>query len=323
VRAAVEGDDAGEPGASLYRVLDGGVVADAESVAVIERGGVVERSARPAMHFVRKGGALLRFDNPNGVVFREPGAILGPELANRREPLTVLSIVSVSVSPGVGPFLYTKPPRPAPGDAPKAPPVVRSITPPAATRGATVTVQGKGFARTTAVYLSDRVRTFHKAGFRVLSDTKLRVEVPDLDAETGPHLLVVVTSEGVTVTLPRNDGLRMDLALNPFAPRPRPSELPFAWAGRGETVRSDGPAVFFIAPGGQVAGTGAGGVYFVKNGGELADPGGEPAALFYEPKASVPARLKDAGKTAHEVPAITASVLDAALEVLPGPASGR
>ena len=50
----------------------------AESVALIERGGVVNRSRTPAMQLVKSGGVLMEFSNPNGIVFHEHGAVLGP-----------------------------------------------------------------------------------------------------------------------------------------------------------------------------------------------------------------------------------------------------
>src|SRR5262249_42456880 len=52
VRTRTHGRNASEPGASFYHVLKGGRVASAGSVAVIEYGGVVDRSDTPAMQLV-------------------------------------------------------------------------------------------------------------------------------------------------------------------------------------------------------------------------------------------------------------------------------
>jgi len=309
-----------EPGASLLHVLPGGVVNDAETVAVIERGGVVEDSRRPAMHFVRNGGVLLRFNNAYGLIVREVGANFGPDVVNRQVPLTVITVPTITLSPGVGPFLYTKPPVPK-SQAAATPPVIRSVSPIVAGPGDILLLRGKGFARTTNVFLSGRARILQDAGFRVISDDQLRIQIPDQNATPGPQIVIVATSEGATVTLPpRGTEVRMEIALNPFNPRINPVDLPYLLVGPGEVVRFRGAHVYYVAGGGLVAGTGGGGVYFVKSGGEMADPGANPSALFYEPEAIVPQRLKEgAGKNIRQVRAIVPSPINGELEVVTTP----
>ena len=63
VRSSVQGTNGAEAGETFYHVQSGGVVMSAESVAVIEKGGVVVHSTDAAMHFVKNGGTLLEFDN--------------------------------------------------------------------------------------------------------------------------------------------------------------------------------------------------------------------------------------------------------------------
>jgi hypothetical protein len=331
VRTATPGHNGQEPGAGFYHVLRGGRVTSAESVALIESGGIVERSHAPAMHLVRRGGALMDFTNPNGIVFYEQGAILGSMLADARQPRAerFYRVPRIAASPGVGPFLYQGAPRPDLEATPAVPPGIRSVVPPAGSAGEVITVQGKGFARTTEVFLMDAQGKARPAGFRIVSDQQLKFEVPDLEAITGPQLLAVVTTEGLTVTIPRDRTIRPGrlIPVSSWASTPREGIL---WIGPGDVAPVSGPRVVVIARGGRVDQVGPGTTYFVHRGGRLGEegsrlgPGGPPRgggraqAVYYEPGAIVPEPSKK-GTKAHEVQALVPSVFNQSFVILPGP----
>jgi hypothetical protein len=294
-------------------------VFQAESIAVIESGGVVDCSPTPAMQLVKRGGALMDFGNPNGIVFYEQGAILGSMLMNPRRPHTerFMRVPRITASPGVGPFIYQAAPRPDPGAIPAVPPLIRSVFPLAAAAGDVITLQGEGFSRSTHVLFLGRDRSPTQAGFRIISDQQLRVEVPDLEEITGPQAVAVMTTEGLTVTIPRDRTIRP----GPTAPVSRRrmilSNL-ILWVGAGDEVQTGGCPLIFVSQDGmvltgQILFTG-----FIQSGGGLGDDGGRARAVYYEPGAIVPERIKK-GPAGHEVRAVVPSFLAASFVVLPGP----
>jgi hypothetical protein len=127
VRSSVRGANVAEAGETFYHVQSGGAVSSAESVAVIEKGGVVAHSTNAAMHFVKSGGTLLEFRNRAGIVFYEPGAQLGPGVArpNQRAEVTLVRVPEITECPGVGPFRYVAPPRPDLSEARAVPPLIK------------------------------------------------------------------------------------------------------------------------------------------------------------------------------------------------------
>jgi hypothetical protein len=297
-------------------------VASAESVALIERGGVVEHSSEPAMQLVKHGGALAAFTNPNGVVFHEPGAILGPKLVDplQRTTRSLITVRHITANPGVGPFIYQAAPRPKLEDAPAVSPQIRSVSPRAAGAGDVITLDGKGFARTTEVLFLDLTPAApHKAGFRVVSDQQLRVEVPDQDARTGPQLVAVVTTEGLTITIPRDRTIRLAVVGAYLGAKTIPPGT-FVWVAPGDVIPSVGHQLTFIARGGLVNQGGLGGGYFVQRNGGLAEGNGiaHAAFVYYEAGALIPERLKKS-PNAHEVRAIVPSPVAEPFAILPGP----
>jgi hypothetical protein len=304
-------------GTSFYHVLDGGVVNMATSVSLIESGGIVEFGTRSGMHFVKRGGMLLDFENPNGIIFHEPGAIFGPEIGRSRLRLTFIKVPSVSVSPGVGPFLYDRILPPDPGNVPALPPEIRSIEPQSAAAGDIITLHGHGFSRATSVLAVEGVDRPRSAGFRVVSDTILKVEVPDESSSVGPQLLIVLTTEGVTITVPRDRTVRA--ARNNAI---TPNHHPFYWVDSGDIAELGGGVPVFIKKGGLLTRSGSS-LVFVEHGGRLADDAsGPPIDLYHEPGAVVPQSFKN-GRNAHEVPRVVPSFLPHAFVVSPGPVFRR
>ena len=96
---------------AFCHVLEGGSVAQAESPSFIEEGGIVADSAKSDMHFVKKGGALLRFRNPDGLVVHEPGAILGDAIKSSAS-LQRIETPKLNPSLGIEPFVFAAAPRP-------------------------------------------------------------------------------------------------------------------------------------------------------------------------------------------------------------------
>jgi hypothetical protein len=295
IRSSVQGTNVAESGESFCHVLGGGILTTATSVAVIEKDGVVLHSSSPAMHFVKRGGTLLEFRNPSGIVFYERGAQLGPGvvIANRPAPVTLVRVPEITACPGIGPFRYRAPLIPDLSKAPETPPLIRGFSPRAAGAGEMITLTGKGFARTKSVRFLGQTGGSTDSGFRLVSDHELRVEVPEADALRGPQLLAVVTTEGVAVTVPRNATIR-PTALALSRRNRGLVRASMLWIGSGEMVVSVPSQSIFIAPGGMVTQADQNHHYFIQHAGRLGDGGGNPSTVFFEPDAILPDRLKRA-----------------------------
>jgi hypothetical protein len=342
IRRGTRGTNGNEPGAGFYHVLRGGRVQSAESVALIEGGGVVDGSRAPAMQLVKNGGVLMEFSNPNGIVFHEPGAVLGPAMFSpgHTPAQRIFHVQRITASSGVGPFIYQGTPRPDAAGIPAVPPGIEAVVPPAAGAGDIINLKGQGFARTTEVLFVNQNGQSRSAGFRIVSDRQLKVEVPDKDVITGTQLVMVVTTEGLTVTLPRGGILRPGQIFPALPGRQFPQDA-ILWLGRGDVLAdSGGSRLVFIAPGGQVGTSRPGATFFVRRDGALAAdrrgpevwsgvpgvPGEGTRSLarlagvhvFYEPGAILPEELKQA-PLGHETPAIVPSFFDRPFVILPGP----
>jgi hypothetical protein len=319
VRSPVQGTNVTETGESFFHVLDGGVLSTAGGVAVIEQGGVVVQSSNPAVQFVKSGGTLLEFHNSNGIVFYERGAQLGPGVVkpNRPVPVTLVRIPEITACPGVGPFRFVAAAVPDLASAPEVPPVIRGLSSRAAPAGATVTLTGSGFARTIEVSFLGPTGASRAAGFRVVSDHELRVEVPDADATSAPQLIAVLTSRGLAVTVPRKQTIR-PVAVARFRRNPALMRAALLWIGSGDMVGSVASQSIFISPGGLVTQSEANRVYFIQHDGRLGDSGQNPSAVFFEPGAIVPERLKQA-PVGQPVPVIVPSPVDQPFVILRAP----
>jgi hypothetical protein len=320
VRTRTHGRSTREPGASFDHVLRGGWVDEADSVALIESGGVVARSVTPAMHLVKRGGALMDFSNRNGLVFYEPGALFGNALMSPRDPppSAYIAVPRIMASPGVGPFIYEKP-APALPAAPAGPPWIRSVVPGAAGAGEVITLSGRGMAGTSEVLFMDPDGKQRAAGFRMISDELLKVEIPDLDVMTGEQVLVVSTTEGLTVTVPRQWIIRpamATLARGQWAARLATAKG-IDWVAPGDRLPARGGSrLTFVEPGGTV--TGMVGTFFIKQGGTMLFIGGAPKHIYFEPGAMIPDWLQRP-PVGQEVRAIVPSFFDQPFVVLAGP----
>jgi hypothetical protein len=277
------------------------------------------KSTDPPMQFVKRGGTLLEFHNSNGIVFYEPGAQLGPGVVkpNRPAPVTLVRIPEIAACPGVGPFRYVSAPVPDLSSARPAPPVIRTLSTRAAPAGAILTLTGSGFARAIEVRFLGRTGGSRAAGFRVVSDRELRVEVPEADATTTPQLIAVLTRHGLAVTVPRNDTIRPS-AVAPFRRNPAQLRPALLWIGSGDMVGSVASQTIFISPGGLVTQAEANRVYFIQHDGRLGDSAQNPGAVFFEPGAVLPDRLKQA-PVGQAVPVIVPCSVDAPFFILRPP----
>jgi hypothetical protein len=332
---------AGTEGAFLH-VLNGGRVQQAQSIALIETGGAVGQSSSAAMNLVKRGGTLLEFSNPSGILFYEPGATLGPQIdaAYPSPKLRVqhhVRVLAIEASPGVGPFIYQNAPRPDPGKAPLIPPMIRSIGPLRTVPGGHVGISGKGFARTTEVLFIDSTGLPAPAGFRVVSDEQLDAEVPVRGGTSGVQFVAISTTEGLTVTTPRSRTLRPGPAMAGSARAALPRDA-IVWLGPGDFATEIDNHVVFVAPGGRLPRVAAGSTVFVQHdAGVIADlglpwdlgPAGNSAAqlqmsfwllnslrVYSEPGANVPESLRQT-PIGREVRAIVPSFVEAPFVVEP------
>jgi hypothetical protein len=300
----VDGRRASPRGSSAFcHVTKGGRIHDASGISLIEAGGMVDRSREVAMNMVKRGGALEEYGNGLGVVFYERGAYLGPKLLNppaSESRARLVAIREIRPSPGIAPFLF-RAPDPMPGRASRAPDI-RGIAPLAATYGDIITLSGAGFTATTDVYLySGSHLSLARAGFQVVSDHTLKVQVPDeggiprprpapvrlgtygpyavrSPSYARPQLLIVVNPIGATVTVPATftgqpipEDPGLSLYAGPAAWAPRDHEIYYITAGAVEI-----PVATLV---------------FLKDGSRLTSP--IAADIFCEPDAVLPDQNRD------------------------------
>lgn len=317
----IDADSPSTAGSAPFSLVKrGGVIGYVQGISMVEDGGVVQGSTTlVGMHFVQKGGILLGFSNAEGVVFEEPGATLGPAFFNNTRPLpeqevTRVHVPHISVSRGIPRFRFETPEQ-APGPLESAPKIER-IEPTVAKYGAVLDVRGTGFLGTTAVYFSTNLSPpLSPAGFRVVSDRHLKVEVPSANgagiprrqmdllhrnkqwkwpfAPVKPQFVIVVNPKGVTVTVP---------AAPSGQPLREVYDL-FEYVGAGQSSTRD-HQVSLVGPDGLA--TNNSGVLFLKNGARLATSVGYD--VFFEPQVELPASRNNAKKY-HRVESINVSPL--------------
>lgn len=227
--------------------------------------------------FVKKGGTLI--DARGGTVFHEPGAILG-EQVKAGTATKIVEVPAIGLSLGIEPFIFT--PAPALPGTPTTAPLIVSIDPGEALPGEVVSLRGEGFTGTSQV-------TFYpgssglNAGFRVLSDTELEVQVPD-DNSFGRHVIGVTNIKGTTLTVASDSivtfgdvsGVQL-----PAKPRPRrPGEPvrrrlpdrdahPLVVIGKGLVEKRPEDGICLVMEGGTLVRGGR--ICFVQAGGRVAD----------------------------------------------------
>ncbi len=159
-------------------------------------------------YFVRRRGTA-DVDPRQVVVYAEPGAILSATTERRSQ---VFTVPRITVS-DAGLFVYAASPSAPNRNVTSEQPQIADIQPHEVCPGNIITVRGTGLLRTTRVDFVDAYGRLRRPqpGFRVMSDTELRVEVPDdrtsLNNLVGggtasmvPTHVIVATPTSATVT---------------------------------------------------------------------------------------------------------------------------
>ncbi|HEX5444712.1 MAG TPA: hypothetical protein VFW87_12810 [Pirellulales bacterium] len=288
--------------APFYHVLKDGILNAAGGVTLVESRGTLRLATTPGLVLLKKEALLDKYTNPAGLVLFEPGALFGDlfghYVINTDEPLVMrVPVRSISASLGIEPFLFKAPPQ-ADGDA-TGPPTIQSIAPPVATYGGVISLRGHGFYGTKEVLFSNGSHVpSTTAGFQIVSDEELRVEMPDVRMPYQWELfIVVVNGEGATVTLPPRSRVHWSVGSN------REGKT-FYWQNESECRKSTGGNLFWIGADQVVSQTG--GLVFVRNGGRYSASGA--GQLFYEPDAILPDQVKKS-KTSREVRSLVPSTV--------------
>lgn len=288
---------------AFYHVQKEGVLFGAGGISLIEDHGAVLESGPAPMHFVKRGGTLEKFNNAAGIVIHEPGAYFGKwferETRNSYEwHLKRIEVPQIGGSLGIEPFLFKAPPQAA-GQA-KSPPRILSIEPPVASYGDVVTLLGNGFLQTSRVFF-DRGMGYHEflpVGFKVVSDSELRVVVPE---KPQPHdhemVFMVVNPKGMTVTLPPRSRSPRDVGSRHMGEffLPKENNIWFKPGGGSMQLVESGQRVDDAN------------LVFAKNGARISPY--VPRVLFYEPEADVPRTALKKAKDAFAVDKIVPSEL--------------
>jgi hypothetical protein len=196
--------------ATFYHVRAGGELGASQGVVLVDEGGVATASDKEAICFVKNGGTLRNTDHFSGLVIYERDAILqtSPQPHN---PLTrLLQVPVITASPGVEPFIYQRPENPA--TRAESPPRVSAVGPGRVPQDGIVTLKGSGFSETSEVrFVGDGVGRETSAGFRIVSDEELQVQVPE--RLSGAARLLIRNPRGSTLVIARDEA---------NAPRARP-----------------------------------------------------------------------------------------------------
>lgn len=278
----VDGKRGNATAATFYHVQFGGRVDSPQGILLVENGGAANAPHDVSVGFVKNGGTLLATDRFSGLVIHEPRAILNAEQSRPSNSSTrLMKVREISASLGIEPFLYH---RSESSDAPaESPPIVKSVTPRQIPLGGILTLTGSGLSGTAEVlFVSGEAANHILAGdFRIVSDSRLEVEVPE--SLTGDARLLVVNPKGATVVVAQND-VRQAAApqSNPsgrthqgHASRTKHSANPLTLVTSGALIADAGiRGTYFVQKGGRVAHTGGSCVYFVKDGGQVEGAGG-------------------------------------------------
>jgi hypothetical protein len=280
--------------AALCHVLNHGVAMEPTGIVLVEEGGVSRAPDAMPIAFVHKGGVLYDAERFSGLLVYEPGAVIKGD-SRHRSPFRPIQVPAITASVGVEPFVYHRP-NTFDGAA-TAPPVVQALRPELSQPGDILTLTGTGLSESTEVlFVSDGLggRAPQTAGFRVVSDGELEVELPDNSRGSG--YLIVVNPKGATLVASRSDVApyisardRVQMRVSRGAGGGGHSlERPLIRVG-AQSVVSDGggSAIYFVDQGGLIARTGGSCLFFVKSGGRVSFGGSGGQQVFYETGAEV------------------------------------
>jgi hypothetical protein len=330
--ADVVRDSVGQLKSTFVHVLDGGVLEKARAITVIEDGGMVSQAENAPWVFVRARGTLGRAQ-AIGTLFHEPGARLGPSISGpgadgvaRSIGCSLMPVAEISLGEGVGPFQYLLDSTTAALASAKQPPTITSVSPTQVKPGDIVTLTGSGFTGTKEVWVSGDHRSPHLAGSRVISDEKLKFEVPSMIH--CKFSVTVVNQRGATIAASQ------EIVQHPGDPAAKSQSgrarlYPLIWVRDGEVVEEREACTYFVDQGGTVLKAGGGTLFLVKSGGTFL--GTTNGQVIYEVGArvtqdKVPERSKSSKSSLTKVPgakhiqrvgSVTLNILQESLEVSP------
>jgi len=205
--------------------------------------------------------------------------------------------------------------------AEEAPLAVTAIEPNEAPSLAHIKLTGRGFRATKKVWFVVGRLKSKEAKFHAVSDTELDVEVPEYFSTDLKAAILVETSAGVTVTLPRDD---LRTVSRPSAAK----EHPFVLVEGGGAAEHGGSYVTFIEKDGVV--TTAGRVTLIAKGGRLDNLAynrdESPYFVFAEPGTQISTQARRAAAL-HPTPHVYYSLVDALFQyelgTEPNPALGE
>jgi hypothetical protein len=168
---------------------------------------------------------------------------------------------------------------------------ISGFSPAQAPAGAALTLSGVGFTGATGV-MFQQIGNLTAADFVVVSDTEMKVTVPDCGIRGGGYYITMITNAGVTVTL------------DPAA----------TIVGNGSSVDLGGSAIAYVEGGGAAFNNGSGDdTIYLESGGLLEGSGGGGENVAYaEPGATV--SLPGAGLVS--VPQVSQSPVSALFQFL-------
>lgn len=308
-------------------VRDGGLSRSLIGAVTVERGGIllghnspVDKAVRYGPYFLRRG-SRASVDIPQ-MVYHEPDVDLTkPRGASLRE-----SVPKITISP-VGLFRYTAAPSLATNiaapDKPKSPHIT-SLGPLEVLPSDIVVLQGSGFTGTQRVFVYGRQLTgghrhHYEAGFQVVSDRELRVEVPDefqygtwTTPDRNLHTVIVITETGATFSVGRSEFKKID-TLEGSAPSGM-----LRWiVAPGLAIASDW---CLVEDGGIATHVSSSEVLFVKRGADLRSSSLSPKTLICYERGFAIDKMKRSGfgepfSTLFEVPEIQPSIVAEPLRV--------
>jgi hypothetical protein len=309
---------------TFYHVLNNGLAKSAEGIVLVEDGGVSQAPHQAPMAFVRNGGTLHDVERFSGLLIHEPRSVIQGK-RGRNATFRPVQVPVITASLGIEPFVYHKPD--SFDAAATAPPHVHGLQPARVQPGDILKLTGTGFSETNEVlFNSDHVGgRLVAAGFRIVSNRQLEVEVPD--NAHGSGYLIVINPKGATLVAEPHDVTpyvsksdRKQLQRLPASHRPIVPVVPDRplIGVNSHAVVNDGGggAIFLVDQGGLITHTGGGCLFFVKKGGRIAVDGGGQT-VFYETGAEVGnANQNRKSESYREVDSLSLSTVAKKLQII-------
>ncbi len=311
----------GDRDATFYHVLNHGVATAPNGIVLVDEGGVSQAPRSAPVAFVRNGGTLYDAEHFSGLLIHEPRAVIQAD-ERRNAAFRPIQVPVITASLGIEPFIYHRPD--SFGGAATAPPVVQAMRPDRAQPGDFLTLTGTGFSETNQVlFLADGFGPSPgEAGFRIVSDRQLEVELPD--NARGSGYLIVVNPQGATLVANRLDVTpylsrsdQRSLRHAGFPGSSRAPQRPVILVDSNSIVNDGGGgAIYFVQKGGLVTHTGGGCTFLVKSGGRVSFGGSGGQRVFYETGAEIDGAPRNGkSESTSEVGSLSISVLPTKMQI--------